>query len=230
MPYNVEQVFLGAAALLNDGNRDVYTNDVQTPYFKIAYQELRQELEQYNVPCVNQTSASIVVNAGVHDIGGNEGPPLPIDLIDPLVLWERTHGTTDDFLQMQRFTFLPKTELETPFLRVWSLQKRSIRFLGATSNLDVKIDYVCDPLIDFVNENTQIVVFNTENFLKYRTAALCANFIGENPSRAQLLDQMAVPEMETLLNIVVKSMQSIPTRRRPFRAARKTTGWGSNGW
>lgn len=225
MPYNVSAIFDGAAALLNDRAKTSFTNDAMSEYFKIAYQELRQELEENNVQTVNSTSEIIAVEAGVDNIGGDGGPALPIDMVDPMTLWERTTDTENEFMEMKRFQFLPKSVVQTAWLQYWSFQKGVIKLIGSTSDLDVKIDYVCDPLRNFVNENTQIVVVNTENFLKFRTAALCANFIGENPERAALLDAMAVPAKETMTNIVVKSMQSIFTRRRPFRAGAKSSGY-----
>jgi hypothetical protein len=230
MPINVNEVMLGTAALMNDQTRAVYTNTVQLPYFKMAYAELADELKDNNVPISNRTSVGLPITQGMIDIGGPTGPPLPIDFIEPLALWERTAGTTNDFMLMDRRQFLPKTSTLTSFLQVWTYINQIITLLGTNGDIEVKIDYVGDPFANIVNENSLILVHNAENFLKYRNAALCAEFIGEDESRASSLNNNAGRELETLLNIAIKSEQSIYTRRRPFRARFKSTGRGSNRW
>lgn len=230
MPFNISEVFNGSAALLNDGEKTQFTNAIQLPYLKIAYSQLKQELIDNNIPVSNKTSTQVTITTSMFDIGGTTGPALPLDFIEPLDLHERTAGTNDDFLLMLRVLALPMTNVLTPFLQVWSYQSQIIKFLGATASVDVKMNYIGDPLSGLVDENTQVRVFNTENFLKFRNAALCALYIGENPDRAASLNAEAVGAMDLLLNITIKSAQSIYTRRRPFRARAKTNGWGSNGW
>lgn len=232
MPFNVGSVLDGAAALLNDANKTSFTNVAMFPYLQIAYQELRQELEENNVSVVNRTSDAITILAGVTEISFESTPSLPQDLIDPQTVYERTNPTNDNFLQMRRYQTLPLVQVATPFLMYWSWQNQVMKFPAATSDIDIKIDYVGDPLITITDddETVRIKVFNTQNFLKYRTAALCSNFQGENSERATLLDNMGARSLESCVNIAVKSMQSISTRRRPFRASAKSNGWGTNGW
>lgn len=214
---NVGEIMANSAALLNDQARAVYTNAVQLPYLKMAYDDLRQELEDNNVPVVNRTSEEFTITTAMTDIGGPTGPALPLDLIEPLDCWERTAGTTSDYLLMDKRQFLPKTQILVPYLQVWAWMDQMVKFIGATNNLNVKLDYIGDPLGAILNENTQIRVYNTGNFLKYRNAALCAEFIGENPERAESLNNNASRALNTLLSITVKGAQAITTRRRPFR-------------
>lgn len=229
MPYNVSAIFDQAAVFLNDSNKTNYTNTVMLPMLKTAYQELRQELEANNIPITNQTSDEINIDAStdVRDIGGPTGPPLPIDLIEPMTLWEKVTGTSDDYLQMGRRIFLPKTVILTTFLEVWSWSNNYIKFIGSTSDITVKIDYIGDPMKDIVDENTQVRVFNSQNALAYRTAGLCAEFIGVNESRAMSLNGMAALALETLIGIPVKTAQAMPVRRRSFRSRARANGWSS---
>lgn len=230
MPINVNEIMLGVAALMNDQTRAVYTNDVQTPYFKMAYDELKQELEDNGIPIVNFTTAGLEIESGMKDIGGPTGPALPIDFIEPLALWERTSGTENDFMLMDRRQFLPKTQVLTAFLQVWEYSRQFIQLLGANGDIEVKIDYIGDPLANFVNENTLIKAHNVVNFLKFRTGELCSRFIGEDEDRAMLLMDKAAEAKDLMLSISIKPGQHIYTRRRPFRARAKANGWGSNGW
>ena len=126
---------------------------------------------------------------------------------------------------MRRRPFLPKIETLTSYLEVYTWQKQVIRFLGANGDVEVKIDYLGDDLVGVVNENTLINLFNAKNFLGFRSAAYCANYIGENPDRADRLDLNAVRALDTFLNITIKQEQSMPVRRRPFMASYKQRGW-----
>lgn len=215
MPFNISEVYNGTRALLNDQDGAVFTNTVQFEYLKMAYEELRQELEENNIPVSNR-SAEFTITAGIVDIGGNTGPALPLDIIEPQELFERTSGTNDNYIPMTRSIYLPKTEVLTSYLRVWAYQNQIIKFLSSTSDIQVKMDYVGDPLANLVNENTQVRVRNTVNYLKYKNAALCSMFVGENETRAEVLNNQAIIARDALLNISVKSSQSMVTRRRPF--------------
>ncbi len=65
---------------------------------------------------------------------------------------------------------------------------------------------------------------NVKTYLEYKTAALCAMFIAENESRAVALDSLTGTALSRALGIPIKGMQSIVTRRRPFRHSFKHRG------
>lgn len=218
------QVFDGARALLNDINGQVYTNDVQLPFFQMAFEEVRQELQDYNIPITNKTSAAILIPYGVKDIGGPTGPPLPNDFIELLECWEIPAGTNNDYMQMRRKIFLPKTDILTAYLEVYTWADQYIHFLGANGDIQVKLDYIASGLGPVVNENSVIRLTNVINVLKFRTAAYCAMFIGENETRASVLNEKANEALDTMLGIQIKNTQRIQTRRRPFMASYKQRG------
>jgi hypothetical protein len=60
--------------------------------------------------------------------------------------------------------------------------------------------------------------------LSYKTAALLSQFIGENESRAQLLNGEAELAVERMASIDNKGRQQMSTRHRPFRASYKARG------
>lgn len=211
--------------LLNVTALDGYSDVVILPYFKMAYDELRMECEDNNIPFTNITSKVITITAGVIDVGGPTGPALPPGLVEIYEIYERTSGTDNDFMLMRRRNFLPKTSQLTQFLEIWTWQNQVINFLGANSAVDIKIDYVADTLVNIVDSNTLIPLFNSRLYLGYRTAALCARFIGENPDRADQLDGMASNALEMLENIGVKNQQGNPIRRKPFMSAYRQRGW-----
>lgn len=220
------QIFDSSAALLNDAQKSIFTNDAQLPYLKIACDELQELCELYNIPVSNKTSAVIAIPAGANKVVSvdNPNPSLvkyPSDLIDIQMISERQTGTGDPFQPMQRFEFVPhwwETSPATPDLEAWVWIDQEIQFndQGATADNDIKLDYIKTLFPQAITENSVIGIINSKTFLSYRTAALCALYIGENESRAQGLDGQAVMALDRLLGIGIKGKQAINTRRRPF--------------
>lgn len=220
----VGDVFNGARALLNDQDAAVFTNTVLAEYFKISYEEIRQECEDNQLDITLKTSEPISIPQGVLDIGGPTGPALPIDLIEPLECWEIPAGTNDDYMQMRKLRFLPKTGIKTAYLEVWQWADQYIHFLGANGDIQVKLDYISTSFPDTTNENAILKLTNVINYLKFRTAAYASMFIGENTERAQVLNDLSTKALDTLLSIKIKTDQRNTTRRRPFMAAYKRRG------
>jgi hypothetical protein len=224
MALKAGDVFNGVRSLLNDQNNTVFTNTVQLEYYKIAFQELQEECEDYNIPVTNKTSEAIEITAGITDLGGPTGPALPNDLIEVIELWERPAGTDNNFMLMRRLQFLPKTEQQTAYLEVYSWMEEYLHFLGATGDIEVKIDYIAANIGTAIDANSIVKVSNAVNFLKYKTAALCAMFIGENETRAAVLESEAAKALDRFLGIKIKNAQGIQTRRRPFMGSYKQRG------
>jgi len=227
MPIKAKDVMDTASAALNDAGLTVFSYATQLPYVKIAIRDLRLELEDFDIPLTQSTSTAFTITTSMRDIGGTTGPLFPTDFLEPQELWERTAGTTSDYIRMTRRDALPKTDVLTAYLEVWCWQNGQINFLGATGSIEVKMDYLSDPFkVEIVNYNS-IVVPKYENalqFLGFRTAGLCAEFIGENPERAQSLYTQAQGYLDLMLGISIKNQQTVGTRRRPFRGGWKRRG------
>jgi len=224
-----KEIITPVAALLNDKVMSIFTFDAQVPYLNIALVELQEELQLNNIPITNRSEEIIFLHAGNEGIGGpgkgNEGQPqLPPNLIEPLTLYERITGTNFSFFQMKRVEFIPVNQTNTAYLHFWTWIDDKIEFIpgGATSNLDIKIHYVAS-IFKNINTPTDEIPYNrAKSFLTYRTAALCAEFIGENQTRASDLNNNAGLALSRTLGISVKNKQSIITRRRPFMASWRT--------
>lgn len=218
-----------SAALLNDPARNDYTYTVQIPYLKLATQELQEYYQQNNIPVTNETSAVIEVDTGVTEVGFADftsAPNLPNDLVEIRRLWFSPRDT-DQWIPMTRRTYLPHylegQEISPLMYYTWNEQK--LQFLPANADNDIKLDYIQTMFPEIVDENTQLSVINAKTFLEYRTAALCAEFIGENQTRAASLNGNAVLGNDRASGIAIKGLQSVPVRRRPFRA-----GWRRRGF
>ena len=224
------QVMNKAASLLNDTAREIFTYAAQLPYLQMAIDELQEAFELNNVPLTMKTSAEIEVDTGTVEINPIEGtaPNYPANLVEIEQLWERLQGTDDSYLPMTKRNFLPHylENIIVPSLVFWSWNDQVIHFLGASTDRDVKLDYIAAkfPDTDDLDETSTIGVINARSFLQYRTAGLCAEFIGENQSRAQSLNGFAQLAADRSLGISVKAKQAVVKRRRPFRASFRTQG------
>lgn len=210
------QIMDSSAALLNDTAVQIFTHAKQLPYLKLAWQELREICQQNNIGISNKVSTSIIVAAGVTVIDASTVPSLPGDLIEIQELYERLSGSTDDYIPMVRVEFLPPTQVQTNYLTWWSWNGQKLEFIGSTSDQQIRMDYVADLFTTALTPNSNINMINADSFLEYRTAALCAQFIGENAERATVLNQTAQLAIDRFLSINTKGRQSISTRRRPF--------------
>lgn len=223
IPATASAIFNRARFFLNDRAANIYNDTVLIEPLNASIDDLREELQDNDASLVQETSAAISIPAGVTSIGGG-GSPLPNDLLVPVALWERTAGTTNDYMQMQKRHPLPKTQTITAFLIYWNYQNQVIKFLGATSDLEVKIDYIANRLFDTVSASSQVDMKQALSFLGTMTAGYAAEFIGENKSRADSLYQRAGRALELVINLDVKNKQNQPHRRRPFMANYKRRG------
>lgn len=218
-----------AASLMNDTARTVYTYTAQIPYLNMALSELEEYFQLSNIPVTNKTSASITVTAGtklirpVDGVGNGAAPNYPTDLVEIQGIYERLAGTTDPYIPLTKREFLPHTidDLPTEALQYWTWENQQIVFVGATTDRDVKLDYIATLFPEVTAASDSIGVINAKSFLQYRTAGLCTRFIGENPTRAEELDTFAALALDRVTGIGAKARQSITTRRKPFMAAYK---------
>jgi hypothetical protein len=215
-----------AAGLLNDFGKTMYTFEVQLPYLRTANDELQEIMESNNIQTTNKTSTGLVVPTGATSIGAGGPIGLPSDLIEIERLLERTAGSSEGFVEMTRVTFLPQYTSPTAYLTYWVWQNQVIKFIGvgATGPREIKLEYIARTMPPIENSDSEIKLINAISFLAYRTAALAAQFSGENKTRSDDLNTMAQFALERFLQINTKSKQSIFVRRRPFMASYKTRG------
>lgn len=220
-----------AAALLNDPAKTDYTYAAQLPYLNMAIDELVENLEESNSTPTNLT-ARIVVPAGVDKIFPLEGSGAgvvyyPPDLVEIQEIGERGVGTEDPFITMRRCEFLP-TRPQNSSLLFWAWENQCIQFnrMGASTPREVELKYVRSSTAQVTSEFSVIPAINARSYLSYKTAALCSIFIGENETRAAILNAESEKALERLLGINNKGRQNIVTRHRPFRASYKARG----GW
>jgi hypothetical protein len=218
-----------AASLMNDTARTVYTYTAQIPYLNMALDELQEYFQLNNVPVTNQTSAAITVTSGttmicpIDGVGAGPSPHYPADLVEIQGIYERLAGTTNPFVPITRREFMPHPidDLPADSLMYWIWEDQRIKFIGATLDREVKLDYIKTLFPQVTNQAAMIGVIEAKSFLYYRTASLCTQFIGENSSRADQLNTFAVLALDRVTGISAKARQAVTTRRKPFMAAYK---------
>lgn len=210
---------------MNDQDRAVYTDAVLLPYLNIALSELQEIFELNNIPVTSTTSATIAVPAGTSLIGYLTVPALPLDLVEIQQMWESATGQ-NNWVPVTKQEYLTASILgnvQLSIFGVWAWLDQQINVRATITPIDIKLDYIqnlfAEITIGLVGTNNVIV--NTDTFFQYRTAALAAEFIEENITRADKLNMYGVSGLERSLGISIKGKQSIAVRRRPFRAAFK---------
>jgi len=132
-----------SAAMLNDANKTVYTYTAQLPYLNMALQELQELFELNDVPVTQTvTSSPIAVAANVSELTFTTVPPLPSDLIEPQMLWERANGI-DPYVPMSKLDVLPlyMSGVQIPQLLYYVWESQALRFIAA--NADNQISNCC---------------------------------------------------------------------------------------
>lgn len=211
-----------SAALNNDQDRAVYTDVAQLPYLNIALMELEEIFELNDIPITGDKSGVILVPDGMTEIGFSTNPALPQNLIEVQELWESEPNLGRWLPVGRRDSLSPFTD-STTFFRVWKWNGDAIELPAASADIDLKIKYLGSifSTITIGTLNKEIEVKNAASFIQYRTAALCAQFIGEDKTRADDLNSGAGGALERSMGISVKSKQGMFYRRRPFRASYK---------
>ena len=219
-----------SAALMNDPAKTDYTYTAQLVYLNMAIDELVESLEESNSSPTNQTSAVITVGVGVNRITPIEDvtvgiPHYPFDLIEIQEVGERTTGSSDAYLMIGRREFLQAFPASNSLL-FWVWEDQQIKFnpVGALSSRDVELKYVRQAITQATSSTSIIGTINARSYLSYKTAAFCAMFIGENESRALVLETQAERALDRITSISNKGRQQFATRHRPFRAAYKARG------
>lgn len=224
------EIFPIVAILMNDSAQTNYTNTAILPMFNLALDVLQENFELNGLPITKRTtSAPITIKAGVGRLGFDTTPALPADLIDIQQLWESPSGL-NIWTEMVQKDFLPHYDEDgtqlSQFL-IWAWESQRIILIPANQDNDLKIDYIGNifgtPIL-IANIEVNLPFTNIKTYLEFETAAMCALFIAENPSRAQELDTLAGQAISRTMGIQVKGMQSTVVRRRPFRYSYKRRG------
>lgn len=216
-----------AASLMNDTAKTVYTYDAQLPYLQMALDELLEHMELNNISYTNEVSGVIVIPAGttvVYPESDQLTPSYPANLVSILSISERSADSSEPYVPVTYREFLPveMIGIASGQLTYWTWQDQKIKFLSTNLDREILLQYIKTVFPQPLTEDSVIPIINCRSFLQYRTAGLCSRFVGENPTRADNLDTLAMLAIDRVTGIEVKSKQNQIIRRRPFLARYKS--------
>lgn len=197
-----------AASLLNDTSKQLYTNAVQLPYLKSAWNKLQLKLQENGIPVMREESAVIDVAATSTTIS------LPSDFLQPIKVEERPDGSSDLYEDVSEVDDIPEMD-PVDEVRYWTWREETMQINPPSTAREVKLTY-WKSLNPVTGDSSNLNVLNSTEYLANKTAALCARFIGENPVRADALEIEAAIALNALVNIEVKKLQSIAVRPKSY--------------
>ena len=202
-----------SAALLNDSSRTLYSYTTQLPYLKSAYDKLQMYLQMNGALALKDTSTVIDVDADATEI------TAPSDLVSVLEVKERERDSTDLWADVNEVDELPELDPVDQIL-AWMWEEEKIKITAPTTNREVKVHYYKSATA-INSESSSISILNSTEYLAFKTAALCAKYIGENPSRSAELDAEAREALSIMLNIDVKSRQGFGVRMKGYGSGKE---------
>jgi hypothetical protein len=186
----------------------------------MALRELTEMLELADVPVTRKTSTILAIPIGMTTVGYATNPALPPSLIQLENVYESSQATSG-FNRITPLDSIPGYLLGTinSSFGVFAWKDNFINLPESNRLNYLMIEYIGSLFGNLVDENSVIGINNGESFLHYRTAGLCAQFIGENKERADELNSDAVAAYDRTMGIETKARQTQFTRRRPFRSS-----------
>lgn len=203
---------------LNDVGSALFTNTILLPFLKSSYEHFRNECALNGISeGYRRVNATIAVGAVTYGT-------LPTDFLLPLMLEERTSGSTDLFVTMTEVRFLPE-QAQSTALNYWNWFDTTINFIGATQANQVRLTYYWDFTPDTINIGTTDLRANGRAFLSAKVAAQAHKFINQNDGLAEDCNSLAEQQLVKIIGIMIKGRQNLSTRQVPFGNRRGTTLW-----
>lgn len=218
---------------MNDQARATYTDEVLLAYLNIARSELQEIYELNDIPATHKTSSIISVPIGETRVAfTGTVAQLPVDLVEINKLWESDEGQDvwSPVIRQDYLTnWIPANNAPVSKFGVWAWQDQEIKLLPSLQVNDLKIDYLASLFfeLDINSIQQRVNIRSIDTTLEFRVAGLAAEFIEENFTRANSMNNLAGTALTRALGISIKGQQAIATRRRPFRAAFKARRWVS---
>jgi hypothetical protein len=201
--------------LLHDPNGTNYTTQKLLPHLDRAYKSLQLKMRLAGLQSGKEVSSDISLDAGQDRLG--DGAGLPNDFIAPIAVYIKESG------YYRRLTEYPWETIDNSTTAIsiygWAHREDEIKFRPASTDQIVRLRYI-KSLSRIDEESDPILIPDSELYLSAKGAAYAALFIGENPSRAQILDNEASTHWIDFRGMAVKQQQRLPVRRRVNRFRR----------
>jgi hypothetical protein len=218
----VEQVNTDVSALLGDPDLEKYTAAIQLPFFRLAYETVWGVALNNGVQMVD-VEATYTLTAGTASL--TPATASISNMGEPLKLWERASGSSDDYSEMSRVDSLTNLD-SSDSLGSWEWRGDTFYFVAATTDRQLKIEYTASAAAP---TSGSIPIDGARLVLAQLTAAMIAQSpLGGQPQLASSYFALAYgPSMtpdasggslRLLINPMVKNM--LPVTPRRFRSRR----------
>jgi hypothetical protein len=206
----------GIVSVLIQG--DWATDAVLLPVANKAYRKIQRRMKGAGSPTFQKDVVLVPSMAiGQTSLDDASNPQLPIDFIAPREIWEKQSGQSFfGQLPMKRVDYLPSWQQST-YNGCYTWQNEAIQFVGATSSLDIRLDYIAGyPALS--DGTSPILIRDAADAIASQTAYLITN--ARSPEAAGVFGQMYEADMIELLNVQTHARQYKPARRMPFNRRR----------
>ena len=214
MPITAQDVMQQAAGVfLGEPEQSYWTNTILLPHLKYANNELGDLLTNNGISVQKNESVTVDI-----EIGDSEISAYPTDFFLPLELRERSRDSEQGWSKIRERAWIDPDFDTGSSISQWAYRDNKIIFNPPTSQREVFLRYLRN-IIAIDNENTNIDIERSVNFLASRTAELASRFNGRNPTKADEIKLNEVgPAEHRLINSFVRNSQKV--RRRPYRGIR----------
>lgn len=209
-------VITEAQVLLNDVSGNLYTSAALLPLVARASRDMQDAMDINGIAILTNDTTVITIPANTTKLGVGTTPALPADFLEPISIEEKW-AAESLYIPMTLRLETPQRAPETRLVE-W-VYRDGIYFVGATLPVDIQLNYRrVLPVI--ASTGTAIEITRALSYLSAKAASYAAKFIGENPSRAAVLDTEGAPALDAIIRGSVKISQAVAVRRQPFRRRR----------
>jgi hypothetical protein len=158
-------------------------------------------------------------------VNQDDEPVLPADLLEPLRLWERQAGTTQNYVPMRQMIDGLPSFTAGAYLRWWEWRQDKLYFIGSMLSTDIRmryLAYLADLTLPDEDASPVVPIIRSKNALAYLIAAQFAASRGS--ALAQTYRALAGEYIDKMCNRSTKRKQRAQIRRRRYGSTR----FGSN--
>lgn len=196
---------------INHPGRRNFTDPEIKSFINRALGSVQLGLQSHGVRDV-RFEATVTLPATATSITASTTPALPTGFIAPIRLWEYQNTFWKDMQQVRDHLPLNATQAEQ--LIFWEWRDRALRFIGSTSNVQVKIHY--RGAVDGVTKPSDTINLPNLNEVIISKASAIGSALAEL-STAQYWEDTYRQQFDQYLNVEAKHGQATGYRRKRRR-------------
>jgi hypothetical protein len=166
------------------------------------------------VPIVDPGLQVNISDTGYFDSSVNRAAPqFPTDGVNPLFIWERKTGSTEQWVPMEQILMGLPSVVQSSRLKLWEWRQDGLYMPGATQSNDLRVRYSSSHP-QLVSPTDTLQVRNAIGPVAYKTVA--SYLISKNPEAAQLAMAEARDRLALITNRSARQKQTSPAIRQSY--------------